>query len=487
VKSALHWLKYLTIVAALFFVAQYILLALLRISYPFELEWMEGSMVDHVQRVLDGKSLYVPPTIDFVPFAYPPLYFYLSAGLAKVTGIGFLPLRLISLLSSLGALWLIALIVRKETGKSSYGILAAGLFAATYRACGAWLDIGRVDSLLLLLLLGAVYLLRVHDTRRGAAIAGLLLALAVLTKQTAIVVAGPLFLYIVLTRRDLFGWAVTPFMVVAGGALLALTLTTDGWFWYYNVVQPAHHAMQLFSFFFFLGHDLVATMGIATGAAVWWFWTGKAEGKTRLFYGLFVLGMALASLLPRIKAGGFANDLIPIFAALAVLFGLAASRWIESSAALRAPALLYAACLLQFVLLIYNPLRCIPTSADLEAGKALLRKLQSQPGNVLVFSHGFLSAQSAKRPTANCIAVTDVLSAGDPRARGALVKDFREAIQAHRYSALILDDDDPLSWTEIAIASQYSKSEVAIENPVAFWPVSGWPTRPEWIYRPIGK
>ena len=37
---------------ALGFIVQYVQLAIVRAQYPFELEWMEGSMVDHVRRVL---------------------------------------------------------------------------------------------------------------------------------------------------------------------------------------------------------------------------------------------------------------------------------------------------------------------------------------------------------------------------------------------------------------------------------------------------
>ena len=38
------------------FVVVYVIVALLRMGYPFELEWIEGSCVDHVIHILDGKS-----------------------------------------------------------------------------------------------------------------------------------------------------------------------------------------------------------------------------------------------------------------------------------------------------------------------------------------------------------------------------------------------------------------------------------------------
>src|SRR5439155_22063906 len=86
-----------------------------RMSYPFEVEWMEGGSVDHVRRILDGKKLYVAPSLDFVPYTYTPLYFYAAAAVAKVTGIGFFPLRFLSTAATAANLALLYFIVRRET------------------------------------------------------------------------------------------------------------------------------------------------------------------------------------------------------------------------------------------------------------------------------------------------------------------------------------------------------------------------------------
>ncbi|MBL8716184.1 MAG: hypothetical protein JNL79_09325, partial [Myxococcales bacterium] len=61
------------------FLVLYVFVALRRLVYPFDLEWMEGGMVDQVRWILAGHKLYVKPSIDFVPFIYNPLYFYVSA------------------------------------------------------------------------------------------------------------------------------------------------------------------------------------------------------------------------------------------------------------------------------------------------------------------------------------------------------------------------------------------------------------------------
>jgi hypothetical protein len=134
-------LKWLLAGASVWYIGSYLAVALLRIGYPFELEWMEGAVANHVLRVLNGQPLYASPSIDFVPFIYAPFYFYVSAGFATVLGFSLFPLRLVSFLSSLACFAIIYAFVRRETGSRFFGLLSAALFAATFRAAGAWLDV----------------------------------------------------------------------------------------------------------------------------------------------------------------------------------------------------------------------------------------------------------------------------------------------------------------------------------------------------------
>jgi len=87
-------------------IAVYVVLAVRRAAYPFQLEWLEGGAVEHVRRILQGRALYPAPSVDFVAYPYPPLYLLLSALVALVTGVGYLPLRLVSVAASLGSMGL---------------------------------------------------------------------------------------------------------------------------------------------------------------------------------------------------------------------------------------------------------------------------------------------------------------------------------------------------------------------------------------------
>src|SRR5262244_1076103 len=75
-----------------------------RLVYPFDLEWMEGGMLLHAKRIAQGQPIYGPPSIDFVPYLYTPLYPAVVAILGKLFGIGYALGRFVSLASLAAAL-----------------------------------------------------------------------------------------------------------------------------------------------------------------------------------------------------------------------------------------------------------------------------------------------------------------------------------------------------------------------------------------------
>ncbi len=164
----------------------YLFIAVSRLTYPFTVEWLESNSLVEVHRILAGQPLYQAPTAGYVPDGYPPLYFAVSAAAASVLGVSYLPLRLVSLVSSLACFAVLGRLVQRETGSAAAGTAAAGVFAAAYFATHTWFDVGRVDSLFLALSIGGLYAARWMRRTRGAIACGALLAAAALTKQTGI-------------------------------------------------------------------------------------------------------------------------------------------------------------------------------------------------------------------------------------------------------------------------------------------------------------
>ncbi|MBD3234120.1 MAG: hypothetical protein GF315_10405, partial [candidate division Zixibacteria bacterium] len=52
-------LRIVTIVIGAGFIVSYLILAVIRMNYPFELEWIEGAIVDSCRWILSGNQLYV--------------------------------------------------------------------------------------------------------------------------------------------------------------------------------------------------------------------------------------------------------------------------------------------------------------------------------------------------------------------------------------------------------------------------------------------
>ena len=227
-------------ICACYYLAAYSIVGAMRLQFPGALEWLESNAYYHVVRILAGQSLYVEPSLKYVPSIYPPLYFYVAALLARITGPGFLALRLVSYLSSLGSMALIGYIVYRESSRRAAGLWAAGFFAATYCVTATYFDAARVDPLFLFLTLCAVTAVRFMPGMSGCILAGGLLAGAALTKQTALILCLPLFLYAYVFRPRQQALCFIGFFIITLGLVsLWLNAATQGWYFFYAFALPA--------------------------------------------------------------------------------------------------------------------------------------------------------------------------------------------------------------------------------------------------------
>ncbi|HET6793549.1 MAG TPA: glycosyltransferase family 39 protein, partial [Acidimicrobiales bacterium] len=221
--------------------AAYVWVALSRMGSPGALEWMEGGVAGHVGRVLAGHSVYGPPSLSFTPYLYTPLFYYVGAAFSAVLGAGLWPLRLVSFLSSIALVAAIGRLVWWDTRSRWAAAGAAGLFLACFRLGGAWLDLARVDTLCLALLMWSLVLARGATGARRAALAGFLAVLAVMTKQVALVPALAVIPHLAIGgRRRAAAYSLTLGAGLAAATVL-LQVTSRGWFLYYALRLPLHH------------------------------------------------------------------------------------------------------------------------------------------------------------------------------------------------------------------------------------------------------
>jgi 4-amino-4-deoxy-L-arabinose transferase-like glycosyltransferase len=442
-------LRYVLLALALGYLGLYLILALLRIGYPYELEWREGGAVDQVMTILDGHKLYVSPELEFVPYTYTPLYFYVSAVMARILGLGFLPLRLVSLVSSLGCFCLIYLIVKRETASCYYGLISAGLFAAAFRVSGAWFDVARVDSLFLVLLLAAVYLIRFGTGSKALVAAGILVCLSFLAKQTALVISLPLMLYAVLFLRWRAAYFVGTAVTLIAGTTLILNSIHDGWYYYWIFVSPRQHSIVQSMLVGFWTTDILVMFVAAILALVFlWIELSERHHQTFCFYLLLLGGALLASWMSRLSNGGYNNVLMPAYATLSVLFGLGMWKALERVRAMPAGrrrlvgVYIYLICIIQFLTLRYDPVAQVPTRDDSEAGDRAVHAMSQVKGEIFVPYHGYLPVLAGKQSFSSGMAYFDMQGDRGP-VKQALVDGMRQAIREQRFDAIVLDERDP--------------------------------------------
>jgi hypothetical protein len=420
------------------------------------------------------------------------MYFWTSAAVAQVTGVGFLALRLVSFAASLGTLLVIYVLVSSETRDRVAGLCAVGLFAATFRLTGAWLDVGRVDSLFLFLFLVAVLVARGARSWRSGLALGALVFLAFFTKQTAIVAAVPLLAWLLVRRPRVGASALATSGLLVVGSTLVMNAVSHGWYGYYVFGELGHQPVASGWVTAFWGHDLAHPLGIAllVGAAgVLGRWASRRETPFRpdvLGFDLaVVLGLVVASWVGRLHSGGWDDVVIPAAAGVALLVG-------HGVAALRrapprrwrclATALLVGPLVVQLVQLRYPLSAQIPTAADRQAGDRLVATLRQLPGQVVVLDHPWYAVMAGKATSAQEEAIYEVLRSSDGRGRAALLSDLPRAVASQQIGAVVLDDTDDERGFADVLRRDFVQSPAPIVSGGAFYPVTDQQLRPTELF-----
>ena len=490
-----------------------------RIAYPYDLEWMEGGLLVHADRLAQGLSIYPPPSVDFIPYPYTPGYPALLSVVGRIFGLSYPVGRAVGVVAlvailAIGAWALVRAREPHDRAPAALGaILAWGVIAATYPWLNGWLDLVRGDVVFLAIaLVGFVWLDRALGAPRawpGVIGAATVLAGSFFFKQTGVllVAAGGV---LVAARR----WRCVPaYVVIAGvlglGGTWLLDRMTDGWFWVYvfRILQqhPFSRGRFLRSFGHILLHfpavtlvvllALVLVIAARLGRDEWppgtrslatWAWlaaAGTVVGATgwaiewahfnAYLPAMVLLAFAAGAALPALAGAARAlaparrplADLLVGVAALSIAVNLALASW--------------------------RPSHFVPSAADREAGAALVARLASTPGEVFVPSHPWYAVLAGKRPFAHRMGVMEMTY--QPRVAGGArlsaptkeIAGLREALSRGRFDLVVLDDRWN-EWEFPALSTGYRLQEVLADRDSPRV-VSGRPTRPRGVYVPATR
>lgn len=489
----------LAILAALVVVAGYLVVALLRVAYPYDLEFIEDGMLMQALRMAQGLPTYLPPNATFVPHAYPPLYPWLGSWLLRLTGPALWPLRALSLAATSASALLVYAISRRESS-ATVAAAATALFLAGNRLVGGWYELARVDALFVTLVLAGLAL-AVYQQRTMAGLVGsaALLVAAFYTKQQGLFFLAIAGLYLIWARRRQ-AWPYFATVALIGlPVFFYLQATTGGGFAFYTFgIQGDSSELQWSRAVLTLGLDFgggMGVLGLAFAAAC--ILAARRLGR-RFFlvqpWFLFTAVAVAVAVLGRTSVGGNLNHLMPAYALLCLAPALVWTEialWPEQR---RRPAawLLGTALVVQLGLTFFNParfltgttlpLRLAPTAAMQQAGDRLVARLAAVNGEVLLPQHPFYALLAGKTPSVQISALWHARHRG----RDPLPADLASRLQRHQYALIVSDDSDYFetdpAW--MALLTTYYRPAgtlAATEAPPTF---SGVVVRPRTLYVP---
>jgi hypothetical protein len=487
-------LRVVLVIVAVAFVAMYVAIAVARMRYPYELEWMEGGVLDHVRRVVDGHGVYGRPTLGFTPYLYTPLYYYVAAVPAKLFGLSFFSLRLVSFVASLGAFALAGVLVYRETRDTSAAVVAGCILAACFRRGGAWFDLARIDSLFLALTLAGLLLARRARTSRSVVVAALVMAAAFFTKQEALLPAVAVLPYLWRGRRAFAGWYAGALALAVAGGSAVLEATSRGWFSFYAFRLPARHEIVGHEWWAFWTDDLLAPLAVATlvGALGLW-WASRNDDRERpgvrvvWFWGPVIGALVAAAYTGRLHSGGYDNVLLPLFAAVAMACGLglhAARTWQAPGLRTWTATAVLVMVVAQLASLTYDPTKQVPTSRDRAEGAALIARLRALPGSVYLPGHGAYLERAGKPGVVQSAAFEDVLRAKLGSTSRDLGRALHDAIAHQRYDWVVVDSAETFSYLPRGFRRAYVRVGYVGDRHHPLLPVTGTPTGPLTLWVP---
>jgi hypothetical protein len=400
-------------------IASFLYVALSRLFYPGEINFIEGVMMDHAIRLANGHSIYVEPSLEFVPLAYMPGYSMVASILVQAFGPALWELRAISLAGSIATAILVAVALYKETRRPLLAFAGSSLFLMGLGLAGGHYDVGRPDLMTLALVMAGVLTLRWTSTPAGAVGSAVLLTAAFFTKQHAVWFAAAALLHIAVNDRRRFAAFGLALLAGIGGGYALLTWSLGPWFPFYTWDVPSHWStFSEWRVHRYVGTNLFGTLAPLTLATIAAFLltTERLRGASALWKWLAFAALG-TGFMATLDPSAYRHLILPTFLVLTILGPLSIDALVRRAAASTPAFARHAACLglvvlaVQYLPLLYSLDDQIPKLGSRSAHARLLERIHDTPGPILVPYHGYLASQAGRRMGLHHLALTDVLRA----------------------------------------------------------------------------
>jgi hypothetical protein len=527
ISSHLPLLPFIALSAWIFAVLARVFL--LRLSYPLDLEWMEGGTLVHALRLGRGQPIYAEPSVDFVSFLYPPLYPAVLCALSKIFGLSYVLGRAVSILAFYGALVFLVAAVRGIARQyeseelravaTTAGLLGAAAVCLAFPFCGAFYDLVRCDSLWLLFVSAGLYSCSPGQSMTRIVLGALLLVFGFFTKQTAAPFMVAAAASVALTSG--IGPGLVFSAVAFGSTTVAILLgqhLTHGWLWIYIYrLHQGHETLLgriwpetpwvLFDYGFVLLLPIAACLLLVAF-------------RRRLSRGLFhwasmaATGLAAAAV-GSATQGAYDNAYIPAVYFGALLSGACAVELPALAAELRAStdvwsmgerhgawvgslrifSLLGLGLLSGHAMIRWlDPSPHVPSRQDHAEARRLLDYLAEQGPEIFVPCHPFYSVLAGGRGHLHIMGVNDVYSwprriTSDAGTDTAIKDRFRDSVvgsfRSRRWKMVI--QDDCATPRLFGLNRYYRLVEDLARSGKAPRSLTGYPCAPRYVWVPRGE
>jgi hypothetical protein len=370
----------------------YAVVVILRFIYPYTLWLFEGDIFLHVLRLKQGLDIYPEKIgIDFIPLIYMPVYYYI--GVVTTSLIPGLPgLRIISILSILQIFIVIFKILKEAKVPFWLCIVVLGYLACTSHIAYGQMENVRNDGLMLATVLWGIYLVSSKQTDRKRVIYGSgLIAISFYIKQTGIIYALGIFLFMCIRkRRYIWIFILTYLIIFILTGVIIYSLHGPGWI-FYTVIVPSlqkiyFNELSVDGYTIWLRYfPIIVLLGIVSI----YYCIKNEKGNTIELLIWSLPASFLAYALPRCKSGGFVNNTVHLAVVLMVLSGWVFAKMNDEFVLSKSikiskvkPLLLYLLVIIQFAILIYNPMDEIPNYGNYKINRDYIKKLAALKGKV---------------------------------------------------------------------------------------------------------
>ncbi|MEC8379122.1 MAG: glycosyltransferase family 87 protein [Myxococcota bacterium] len=516
----------------------------MRVLYPYDLEWMEGGMLIHGLRVMNGEGIYVQPSSDFIPFIYPPFYSWILGIAGWMGHLDYAMGRSISLVTTLIAGAALIRSMRFEGASWGMSFASAAIFLSLYNETGSFYDLVRADGCLIALLSWSMLSVRQNKPILG----GLLLWVAFLTKHNAAIFGVPALWWLWTTKRRSSAIRFSVSSIVP--ALISIVLLqwhTNGYFLTYLLGVPAKHPFVTQRFMWLSFKELIdgvwlgallaglsslswlyskygwrsivfklALIGfvISIGAYLYlsftrpiptilnWhrdvticivaaiMWLGVCAYTVPLWnlsrtegqrFWFWTGGLALLfSAIMRGHHGGYMNVLIPGGWFLSLWMGLLWQYWAD-----RVQPNINLGLTALMCLMLWNGKweleRYAPSENDYKAGEKLISKLKEIEGPIFAPHFPWYPVMAGHPPTTHLISLWDIDHEG-----GVLYDDVQKIkadIHNYRFNAVLA----PSSRYDYGVMKKYTVRESLRLPGHGLMPKTGWRVRPSLLMFPKGS